>query len=302
MKQMREERRQSTKVIRSAVYVLLLQGEVVYVGESQNVYTRLGNHIKDKGKRFDTIRILPCLEHRRHYWEAVLIYKYQPLFNKKGKNKETAKRHIHALSKIKEGQEKRPVSCKNCDARNSIYNHTGLSTANFHALERHRGVVTKACTTVGTITVETMPASDEEYIEILEEERKILEEERRREEKSKPRTIKIKVEHEIERLNQRISELRGLFPDAEEEIKKEIEEIKDQEYVEITYFPKDTTEEYIEILEDDKRRKKEKAWDNGVGYTEKIYNSLDIGFETSNPYRSTSVTDPQSLKKLFDTV
>jgi hypothetical protein len=36
--------------------------------------------------------------------------------------------------------------------------------------------------------------------------------------------------------------LRGLFPDAEEEIKKEIEEIKDQEYVEITYFPKDTTE------------------------------------------------------------
>jgi hypothetical protein len=236
MKQIRKERKQSTKVIRSAVYILLLEGEVVYVGESQNVYTRLGNHIKDKGKRFDTIRILPCLEHRRHYWEAVLIYKYQPLFNKKGKNKETAKRHIHALSKIKEGQEKRPVSCKNCDARNSINNHTALSTANFHALERYRGVVTKACTTVGSITIETMPASNKEYIEILKEER-------RREEKSKPRTIKIKVEHEIERLNQHISELRGLYPDAEEEIKKEIEEIKDQEYVEITYFPKDTAEE-----------------------------------------------------------
>ena len=235
MKQIREEKRQSTKVIRSAVYVLLLQGEVVYVGESQNVYTRLGNHIKDKGKRFDTIRILPCLEHRRHYWEAVLIYKYQPLFNKKGKNKETAKRHIHALSKIKEGQEKRPVSCKNCDARNSIYNHTSLSTKDFYALDRFRDQVTMACTTVGSITIETMPAPDEKYIEILEEEK-------RREEKSKPKTIKIKVEHEIERLNQRISELRGLFPDAEEEIKKEIEEIKDQEYVEITYFPKDTTE------------------------------------------------------------
>tara|TARA_R100000458_G_scaffold20125_1_gene17890 strand:- start:280 stop:945 length:666 start_codon:yes stop_codon:yes gene_type:complete len=221
MKQMRKEKKQSTKVIRSAVYVLLLQGEVVYVGESINPYSRLGAHVKDSNKRFDSIRILPCAKHRRHYWEAVLIYKYQPLFNKKGKKKETAIRHIHALSKIKEGQEKSPVYCKNCDPRNSIYNHTGLSTANFHALERHRGVVTKACTTVGTITIETMPASDEEY---------------------------------------------------------------------------------IEILEDDKRRKKEKAWDNSVGYTEKIYNSLDIGFKTSNPYRSTSVTDPQSLKKLFDTV
>jgi hypothetical protein len=242
MKQIREEKRQSTKVIRSAVYVLLLQGEVVYVGESINPYSRLGAHVKDSNKRFDSIRILPCAKHRRHYWEAVLIYKYQPLFNKKGKKKETAIRHIHALSKIKEGQEKRPVSCKNCDARNSIYNHTGLSTKDFYALDRFRDQVTMACTTVGSITIETMPASDEEYIEILEEERKILEEERRREEKSKPRTIKIKVEHEIERLNQRIRELRGLFPDEEEEIKKEIEEIKDQEYVEITYFPKDTTE------------------------------------------------------------
>ena len=239
MKQMRKEKKQSTKVIRSAVYVLLLQGEVVYVGESQNVYTRLGNHIKDKGKRFDTIRILPCLEHRRHYWEAVLIYKYQPLFNKKGKNKETAKRHIHALSKIKEGQEKRPVSCKNCEAQHSIYNTIPypFNNTTVHSLNCGFGSipVTTACTSAGTITLETMPASDEEYIEILEEER-------RREEKSKPRTIKIKVEHEIERLNQRISELRGLFPDAEEEIKKEIEEIKDQEYVEITYFPKNTTE------------------------------------------------------------
>jgi len=240
MKQIRKERKQSTKVIRSAVYILLLQGEVVYVGESQNVYTRLGNHIKDKGKRFDTIRILPCLEHRRHYWEAVLIYKYQPLFNKKGKNKETAKRHIHALSKIKEGQEKRPVSCKNCEAQHSIYNTNPypFNNTTLHSLNCGFGSipVTTACTSVGTITVETMPASDDEYIEILKEER-------RREEKSKPRTIKIKVEHEIERLNQHISELRGLYPDAEEEIKKEIEEIKDQEYVEITYFPKDTAEE-----------------------------------------------------------
>ena len=206
------------EIIKSAVYILILEGVVVYVGESTSAYSRIGSHVKDKNKRFDAIRILPCAEHRRKYWEAVLIDKYQPLFNKKGKKKELAKRHIYKLSKIKKGQEKRPVSCKNCEAQHSIYNNTALSTANFHALERHRGVVTKACTTVGTISIETIPASDDVYAKLAHEE-----------------------------------------------------------------------ENY----------KKKEAWDNSVGYTEKIHKYLDIGFKTSNPYNSTSVNDPDSLKKLL---
>ena len=210
------------EIIKSAVYILILEGVVVYVGESASAYSRIGSHVKDVNKRFDTVRVLRCAEHRRKYWEAVLIDKYQPLFNKKGKNKETAKRHIYKLSKIKKGQEERPVSCKNCEAQHSIYNATPypFNNTTLHSLDCGFGAspLTTACSSAGTITLETIPASNEVFAKLAHEE---------------------------------------------------------------------------------KNYKKKEAWDNSVGYTEKIHESLDIGFKTSNRYISTSITDPDSLKKLL---
>jgi len=104
----------------------MLDGIVVYVGESKSVYSRIGAHVKDSKKRFDSVRILPCQEHRRKYWEAVLIDRYQPLFNKTGKNKETNRRHIFELGQISKRQMQTASKCANCKrsrvCRNGIYN------------------------------------------------------------------------------------------------------------------------------------------------------------------------------------
>ena len=190
-------------VIGSAVYILILEGVVVYVGESISAYSRIGSHVKDTKKRFDTIRILPCLEHRRKYWEAVLIDRYQPIFNTRGKDKKTAKRHTHALSLIRKGQKKRMQTCLNCKRNQqfSIYGqgvmqYTSITTANL-------GAITTAVTSAGQVTMETVPASDDLFVNLAHEE---------------------------------------------------------------------------------ERHKKKVAWDDSVGYVEKLNNSLDASFKLSNPY------------------
>jgi len=122
----RNTKKNEIKIIKSGVYVLILDGIVVYVGESKSVYSRIGAHVKDSKKRFDSVRILPCQEHRRKYWEAVLIDRYQPLFNKTGKNKETNRRHIFELGQISKRQMQTASECANCKrsrvCRNGIYN------------------------------------------------------------------------------------------------------------------------------------------------------------------------------------
>ena len=70
-----------TELIESGVYILFNKGEVIYIGESGSLYSRIGTHRKDK--MFDTFRVLPCKQSRRRYWEKVLIKKYLPKYNKK---------------------------------------------------------------------------------------------------------------------------------------------------------------------------------------------------------------------------
>tara|TARA_R110000737_G_C14428975_1_gene459306 strand:+ start:145 stop:750 length:606 start_codon:yes stop_codon:yes gene_type:complete len=197
---------------------LILEGVVVYVGESMSVYSRIGAHVKDTKKRFDTVRILPCLEHRRKYWEAILIDRYQPIFNTKGKDKAANKRHIFELSKIRKNQLKTTTECHNCKRKkaNSIYQggqvgygneivnfmqggNTGLGVSNAFS----SAPTTTAVTSAGQVTLETVPASNDVYAKLAHEE---------------------------------------------------------------------------------ERYKKEVAWDDSVGYVEKLNNSLDASFKLSNPY------------------
>ena len=57
--------------------------DIVYIGQSGNVLTRLGNHQKDPKKFFTHYRIIGCNnEERRKYWEKYLITKYNPVYNK----------------------------------------------------------------------------------------------------------------------------------------------------------------------------------------------------------------------------
>ncbi len=204
----RNTKKNEIRIVKSGVYVLILDGIVVYVGESQSVYSRIGAHVKDSKKRFDSVRILPCQEHRRKYWEAVLIDRYQPLFNSKGKDKATNQRHIFELGRINKRQYKQAKKCENCKKQDKIF--LGLSNSSAIApLQVGTGTtafpysVTNACTSAGSIFLETTSASDDEYIRLAHME---------------------------------------------------------------------------------EAQKKKRAWDDTVGYIEKLHHSLDVGFKKSNPY------------------
>jgi hypothetical protein len=61
------------------VYLLFNQGEIIYIGQSKNSYSRIVTHMQDK--IFDSFRILNCKQERLLYWETCLISKYKPKLN-----------------------------------------------------------------------------------------------------------------------------------------------------------------------------------------------------------------------------
>lgn len=83
-----------------AVYLLLRKGEVVYAGQSKNVFSRIANHWQNlqkrrKGKKvytnsgvteaivpiFDQVRIFPCAKKDLDKEELLLIQKHKPRYN-----------------------------------------------------------------------------------------------------------------------------------------------------------------------------------------------------------------------------
>lgn len=71
---------------RSGVYFLLLGNEVVYVGQSSNLISRLAEHVvsADWGRPFDRYAILPCSEGLRMPLERHYIAELQPRYNVNG--------------------------------------------------------------------------------------------------------------------------------------------------------------------------------------------------------------------------
>lgn len=68
-----------TDLARPSVYILFRGDEVVYVGQSQNPYARMAQHLKDK--RFTHIRVMSCRKLRARHWEEKLIKAYRPEYN-----------------------------------------------------------------------------------------------------------------------------------------------------------------------------------------------------------------------------
>ena len=75
---------------RPAIYALFKDEKIVYIGQSINAYSRIGNHNKDKD--FDYFRIMPCLKRRMNNWEHILIQRYKPMYNKSGLEKKLEKK------------------------------------------------------------------------------------------------------------------------------------------------------------------------------------------------------------------
>ena len=76
-----KKRQYVDQAMRPAIYVLFQGQEVVYVGQSINVYSRLGTHYQEGTKEFDSFRILYCKKKRMSFWERKLIKAYEPRYN-----------------------------------------------------------------------------------------------------------------------------------------------------------------------------------------------------------------------------
>lgn len=63
----------------SGVYFLIRDGAIVYVGQSNNVYSRVRSHKKDK--TFDRIAVIECKEKELLHLEKLYIKKFKPILN-----------------------------------------------------------------------------------------------------------------------------------------------------------------------------------------------------------------------------
>ena len=64
------------------VYFLLYEGEVVYVGSSENVHLRLKSHLNSE-KLYDSYAIIDCCPDHVLAVEYFYIQKFKPKYNKK---------------------------------------------------------------------------------------------------------------------------------------------------------------------------------------------------------------------------
>ena len=63
------------------IYFLINKNEIVYIGRSLNLMSRIGSHIKEGAKIFDSFRLLKCDEHYIDLLENILINEIRPKYN-----------------------------------------------------------------------------------------------------------------------------------------------------------------------------------------------------------------------------
>lgn len=64
------------------IYFLALKGEIVYIGQSVSVLSRLSGHILEGVKDFDSVFFLPCPINRLNDFEGAMIRRFMPKLNK----------------------------------------------------------------------------------------------------------------------------------------------------------------------------------------------------------------------------
>ena len=69
----------SMEVVKEGVYFLYDEGELVYIGTSNNLYQRIGEHIADDKKKFDSFELYPTTDRLR--LEGFLIDAFKPKYN-----------------------------------------------------------------------------------------------------------------------------------------------------------------------------------------------------------------------------
>ncbi len=99
----------------TGVYLLLWRGEVVYVGKSLNLYSRLSTHYTNMRRRlrgltpyddhrepilFDDVMVMFCPRDMLDKEEAALILRHQPTHNVQHKHPALALGHIPAFQEL----------------------------------------------------------------------------------------------------------------------------------------------------------------------------------------------------------
>lgn len=70
------------EVVKAGVYFLYDHDELVYIGQSNNMYQRIGEHIAQGEKKFDRFELYPTADRIR--LEGFLIEMFGPKYNKAG--------------------------------------------------------------------------------------------------------------------------------------------------------------------------------------------------------------------------
>lgn len=66
-------------IINPCIYFLFLNGELVYIGKTINLQTRLVTHLRDKV--FDSYRYIECPQDRLNHYELRWIKRFKPPLN-----------------------------------------------------------------------------------------------------------------------------------------------------------------------------------------------------------------------------
>lgn len=66
--------------IASGVYFLIFNSEIIYIGKSTNITSRIGSHAKSIV--FDSYSVVQCSGEEMDEMEKVLIHKFKPKYNK----------------------------------------------------------------------------------------------------------------------------------------------------------------------------------------------------------------------------
>lgn len=69
-----------------SVYFLYRGDDLVYIGQSHDVFSRISIHLKDENKIFDKFAILPIANHELQDVEYSNIRHYKPEYNQQGKS------------------------------------------------------------------------------------------------------------------------------------------------------------------------------------------------------------------------
>ena len=70
------------KIVREGIYFLFDKDELVYIGESDNIFRRIGEHVRDGTKEFDRFEVYPTWD--RKSLEGFLISTLKPKYNVSG--------------------------------------------------------------------------------------------------------------------------------------------------------------------------------------------------------------------------